>query len=434
MRIEPPKRIGLLGHIGTRNLGDEAILASVIQNIRLRRPGAEIVGFTANPEDTFQRHGLRSFPIRQPDKSSGRSSPSEAQPASTGRLKNRLKKIPVVYPLLKKIQRTQQSLLSLLAELKFLAQSYRRLKGVDLLIIMGSQQLNDYFGGPWGFPYTLFKWCGLAKLVGARIAILSVGAGPINTALGRFFVKRVLSLVDYRSYRDQISSDFVEKMGVRGENPVVPDLVYSLRIEPTYSRNGRGPRPVVAVNPVPFFDGRYWPEHCSETYRCYLEKMAVFVQWLIENHYKIVFFPTQLRADPRVIEDLRAMLDERGALDSQQILSPQPIQSLGDLLSTLAGADIVVATRYHGVVLSYLLNKPVLGIAYHKKTEDLMRKIGQSKYALDIQRMDPEVMRERFITLEKEAVAVRQEIDRRLTGLREAVDEQYDRVLHLLES
>src|SRR5713226_3941872 len=121
MTIATPKRIGLFGHVGTKNLGDEAILASVIQNIRLRRPGAEIVGFTVNPEDTFQRHGLRSFPISQPGKSSRQSSRSEEQLASTGRLKNRLKKIPVVYPLLKNIQRTQQLFISLLGELKFLA-------------------------------------------------------------------------------------------------------------------------------------------------------------------------------------------------------------------------------------------------------------------------------------------------------------------------
>ena len=58
------KRIGILGHVGIENLGDEATVAAVIQNIRLRYPNAEIYGFTSKPADTQKRHKIRSFPIR----------------------------------------------------------------------------------------------------------------------------------------------------------------------------------------------------------------------------------------------------------------------------------------------------------------------------------------------------------------------------------
>src|SRR5580692_8203899 len=60
-----PKKIGIFGHVGTQNLGDETIIAAVIQNIRLRYPDAEIRAFTFNPEDTNLRHGIASFPIRR---------------------------------------------------------------------------------------------------------------------------------------------------------------------------------------------------------------------------------------------------------------------------------------------------------------------------------------------------------------------------------
>jgi hypothetical protein len=43
-------------------------------------------------------------------------------------------------------------------ECKFLWVSYRRLKGFRLLLIAGSNQFLDNFGGDWGFPYTLLKW------------------------------------------------------------------------------------------------------------------------------------------------------------------------------------------------------------------------------------------------------------------------------------
>ena len=58
-------RVGILGHVGNENLGDEAIIAAVIQNIRRRWPDAEIRGFTLVPADTEERHGIPSFPIRR---------------------------------------------------------------------------------------------------------------------------------------------------------------------------------------------------------------------------------------------------------------------------------------------------------------------------------------------------------------------------------
>ena len=46
-------------------------------------------------------------------------------------------------------------------------------KGIDLLIIAGSQQLIDYIGGPWAHSYTLFKWTLLAKAVNAKVAFVA---------------------------------------------------------------------------------------------------------------------------------------------------------------------------------------------------------------------------------------------------------------------
>ena len=59
-----PVRIGVFGHYGNKNLGDEAIVAAVIQNLRLRIPNVELEGLSINPIDTEKRHGIPSFPIR----------------------------------------------------------------------------------------------------------------------------------------------------------------------------------------------------------------------------------------------------------------------------------------------------------------------------------------------------------------------------------
>src|SRR5262249_61198590 len=102
----------------------------------------------------------------------------------------------------------------------FLAQSSTRLKGTDLLIVTGGNQLIDYFGGVWGFPFTLLTWCLLARMRGARVAFLSVGAGPLSSALGGGFWRWSLALADYCSFRDESSRVLGQELGFAGQSHV----------------------------------------------------------------------------------------------------------------------------------------------------------------------------------------------------------------------
>jgi polysaccharide pyruvyl transferase WcaK-like protein len=64
--IRGRKTIGLLDHLGGGNLGDDATLQAVMQNIKSRWPDAEIVGLSMNPDDTQRKHGIAAYPIRWP--------------------------------------------------------------------------------------------------------------------------------------------------------------------------------------------------------------------------------------------------------------------------------------------------------------------------------------------------------------------------------
>src|SRR5207249_7621418 len=77
----PGKRIAILGNVGTKNLGDEATLAAVLQNIRRRDPSARLLAFVVYPADTRQRHSLEVYPQRRGSKY--RSSAHTEQPART---------------------------------------------------------------------------------------------------------------------------------------------------------------------------------------------------------------------------------------------------------------------------------------------------------------------------------------------------------------
>jgi polysaccharide pyruvyl transferase WcaK-like protein len=444
------KRIGIFGHVGNGNLGDEAIFSVVIQNIRSRCPAAEIRCFTVNPDDTRRRHRLAAFPIRRNDTAKAPPPASEPEPAPDNhraqprarpaapseRVKNGLKALPWAYSLLRTVPRIFQALKAAVREPGFLLQGYRNLKGVDLLIIAGSQQLIDYVaGGAWGHPYTLFKWVLLARARKTKIAFVSCGAGPIRTALGGFFIRSALSVAQYRSYRDEASRKCVAQLGVAAADPVFPDLVYSLRVDDA-ALPGKAPasaRPVVGINPLPFLEPRYWVGGSARNYEMYIGKLADFAAWLIQRGHDVLFFPTQLRGDPPVIEDIKTRMRQSGIPDLEKHLIDYSVRSFEDLVAAISMTDIVVATRFHGVVVSYLLNRPVLGIAYAVKTNDLMEQVGQGEFALDILRLDLQSLQERFLALESRKAAIKAALARHIAGHRQALDVQYDRILRLLQ-
>jgi polysaccharide pyruvyl transferase WcaK-like protein len=430
--------IGVLAHAGTRNLGDEALVAAVVQGIRRRYPDAEIRAFTGDPDDTRLRHGVVAFPIRNRRPPA----PGTARAASRGsgvvaglvaRVKGVVKAVRPLHRAAVGARRGLVMVRSAVAEPAFLLRCYRRLRGVRLLLIAGSQQLNDAYGGPWGFPYTLWKWSALAKIAGAKVAFLSVGAGPIRAPLSRLFVRRALALASYRSHRDTLSAELVRSLGVRGAGHVVPDLAYGLRATPGAASVRPASLPgVVGINPVPFFDARYWPEADSGRYARYVAALAGFADWLVERDHRVLFFPTQLRADPPVIVDIRDAMRAGAGGQAWRVLAPPRIGSLGDLMAAIARTDVVVASRYHGILLGLLLEKPVLGLAYHGKSVELMARIGQGEYVLDAGRCSTAALIERFTALTAQAEAARAAIRERIGGLRDAVRAQYDRVFELV--
>jgi polysaccharide pyruvyl transferase WcaK-like protein len=437
-----PRKICVISHGGTKNLGDEALFATVVQNVRRRVPDAEILGFTISPDDTRKRHGIPCFPIRRsaavaPTPAASPVSEPAAAPSSSPRdstpsrgLRGFVKSIPGVQPFFSFLRTVAGGAVSALAEPRFLIKSYRRLKGAQLLIAAGGQQLNDGYGGPWGYPFTLYKWTLLAKLTGTKVVLLSVGAGPIDSPLSKFFFRRTLNLVDYRSYRDAISSQLMISLGIKGEHPVFPDLVYSLRLPEPRPFPTNLQQVIVGTNPVPFFGEHYWPNPDAARYQDYVRKLARFAEWLDASGHSVLFFPTQLRADVITINDINAAMN--GAGRSPNFLQQQPIHNLEDLVSEIARADLIVANRYHAILISLMMNKPVLGIAYHEKSRALLEQAGQGDYVLKIDNFKTEDLIERFKSLEANAPAIKKRIVGRMAPLREALERQYDVVFGLV--
>ncbi len=442
-----PPTIGVFGHYGNQNLGDEAITTAVIQHVIRHWPAARIRGFSVNPADTSERYQVPAFPIRRPvhvsggNKSVAESSRAEAKLVGKSRARHRLAAVKSALkqiPLLKRAIRAAGWLLrlppELMKELRFLRDSYRRLREVDLLLISGSNQFLDNFGGPMGFPYTLLKWSVLAKLAGCKLAFVSVGAGPIDALSSRLMVRFALLFSDYLSFRDEASKRLIETVGLRGRGLVYPDLAHGLLPDAVPFSQGVGAnpeRPTVGINPMPMYDSRYWCVTDDNKYRDYVSRLAEVAAALRRGGYPLFFFATQPK-DENVIHDVLDSLEKTlgGAVDRE--ISIRRSDSVHGLMRVLSSADLIIATRFHGTLLALLAERPVLGVCYYRKTRDLLREMGQEDYAVDLEDFTVADVLRRLKRLENNRLAEAEKIRRKNQEYSLALANQYERVFGLL--
>jgi polysaccharide pyruvyl transferase WcaK-like protein len=389
-------KIGLLDHMGYGNLGDAATQDALIANIRRRVPEVQIVGFSLNPVDTEKRHSIQSYPITnwhpgldRPAGATGTGASSNVVP----QLKTFLKKIPILSPSLRRVQ-------DLVREMRHLGRSYLRVRSLDCLVIAGGGQLCELWRGPWSHPYNVLKFSLLARLARRKLLIVNVGAGPLESRLGKTFIKWSVRLADYVSFRDVESQALVRHLGIRRETYVCADSAYALDVSQYGgSDTPKVRKPVVGINPIGFCDPRIWPREDLRAYSRYLDNLAQFVVWLSSENYEVKIFSAERSVDAYAVEDLKDRLRTGlPATDLAEICAP-PIETVEDLLTEMAGFDFVITSKFHGVVFSHLLAKPMVAISYHVKIDHLMQAVGDGQYCLNIESFDSPSLQRAFSTL-----------------------------------
>ncbi len=405
------RTITLFGNFGTQNLGNEYTLQAMLDNLRKRLPDARFNCVCPDPDDVAARYRipgvLMSYRYAKGFRSAG---------ARSGRVITFLRRLFVRLPL----------------EVVEWVKAYRALADTRMLVMTGTGMLGDFGIGPLGLHYQILKWSIVAKLRGARLLFVSVGAGPIAHPLSRWIVKRAISLADYRSYRDPFSKEYLARIGFDTRRDFVyPDLAFSLehKIRGAHARQGN--RRVAGVGLMDYYGSRSSPERGEHVYRRYVEKMAAFIGWLLDREYAVQLMIGDVAYDTRVRQDVKRMLQERNPGRGKGKLVDAPISSVEDLVAQLADTDVVVATRFHNVLLALMLDKPVVALSYHEKIASLMSGVGLGEYCHDVDRLDVPRLVEQFTKLEQNAGTARTIVERKKQEYRRALDEQYAIISHL---
>jgi polysaccharide pyruvyl transferase WcaK-like protein len=392
-----PRRIGFWGNFGTRNLGNECTLRAIVHNTRARLPDSRISCYCSEPADAERRHGVPAF------------------------LLSRTRGLAAGGPLPVRLLRRLGS------ELRGWRDALRHCRRTDLLVMAGTGMLTDDGEGVLGLPYDLFRWAVAARLCGCRVAFASVGVEAIRHPLARLFIRVALRLADFRSYRDLQSRERLRRAGFSSErDPVFPDLAFSLP-EAEVRRPSAPHPPAVGVGLYAYRGRGEASGADAAAYRDYLDKMCDLVLRLRGLGRAVRVIIGDNTYDEPVLEDFRRALAERGA--GREGIEDRPAASFEELLDQIAGVDLVVASRFHNVLLALLLGKPVVSISYNPKNDALMEDMGLGAYCQSLEDFRVDRTLSQVAAIEGEAARLLPAVAGKAERHRAELEALYDGVL-----
>ncbi|MBV8361749.1 MAG: polysaccharide pyruvyl transferase family protein, partial [Deltaproteobacteria bacterium] len=356
---------GLFGWFGSGNSGNEGSLEAMLIFLRRVQPDAELMCICSDPNMVQKDHGVLAIGFRY---------------SGSGDFVGHLDRL----------------FFKVSPRLANWVYAVRWMRRLDFVIIPGTGILDDFGSGPWFFPYLLFRWCLSARLCGTEVWFVSIGAGPIHHPMSRRLMKWAAAMAQYRSYRDTISKEFLESIGLKvRSDPIYPDLAFKLP----------GPQPSTCRRPekaltvgVGVMNYRGWFDNRSDVLDTYLKKVTRFVIWLLDRGYRVRIL-TGDRSDRPAVDDLTKALAATGRTIAPERLVTEPTPTLHELMQQIALTDIVVATRFHNVVCALKLGKPAISIGYADKNDALLAHVGLAKFCQYIEGLDVDLLMQQFLEL-----------------------------------
>ncbi len=317
------------GYIGRHNVGDEAILASVLQHLP---QGAKPVVFSSNLVHTKLIHGVKSLLLP----------PIDVNTAKAG----------LWYG---KGYWARHGFDLLLARL-----------GVGAQVYCGGGMLNDHVPGRMVNRHATVR--AMSKLAGnAPVAFLAVGADPMTREPDRLATRELIEdLVTYCSVRDQASYQALLELGVSPQRVhLAEDVVFAMAV-PDISASEQRPKTGLGVNFRPLFDEAHNRDATAKHRSAYNNRCVELVTALAKEHDGIALIPFG--------PDDFALLSAIGATTGV------PVEPWLDdpmaILRRVAQCRAFIGMRYHAVVFSLIAGVPCVPLAYAPKVGTLGEQMG----------------------------------------------------------
>jgi len=330
---DPGKGVGprviIVGAAGFTNLGDDAILAAMLAELREALPGATFV-VAGGPDESLAEFGVQTIAVRD-------------------------------------IMAVDAAVSS-----------------ADLVIVGGGGFIYDYDGriSPYFFlrgditfmyPYYRAALCASARDV--PLYFYAIGVDSLVTRVGQALTRDILSLASAITVRDQISLLELRRAGVRCETvEVTADPAVRLSICAA-EWPARPPGRVVAFVSRPWLRwADTWTQSAKQFFDTYVGWLAAAADHAVEVWDATpVFLPGQRYNDPD-LETAERVVERMAHGQRARLLSD--VYDAEHYQAVLARVDAVVSTRLHPLILATGAYVPVVGIAITEKVRAYLSTLG----------------------------------------------------------
>jgi len=309
-------RVGITGSYGGLNLGDEAILQSMIAQLRKDLPRVEITVFSRDAEDTKHRHQVeRAVPVRK------------------------------------------LSLTEIVPEVERL----------DLLLLGGGGLLYD------ADARTYLREVTLAREKNIPVMVYAIGAGPLADAAVQAAVREALSGVQVVTVREKSAQRVLEEAGLRREVTVTADPALLLRPEPLprgiLKHEGlEGRRRLIGMSVRE--PGVAAPDLDPKVYHALLANAADFMvdRWSAN----VVFVPMERS----VLDTQHSHAVIAGMLRPQRATVLKGKYTPGQMLSWMKRFDFALGMRLHFLIFAAIQGTPFVALPYASKVSGFLEALG----------------------------------------------------------
>ncbi|MGM9924962.1 MAG: polysaccharide pyruvyl transferase CsaB [Bacillus sp. (in: firmicutes)] len=325
-------KIVISGFYGLGNTGDEAILESIVDNLRDSLDSPDITVFSLSPEQTAKEHNVKTVYRGWRHDNKGK---------------------------------------------------IKALRDADLLISGGGGLLQDAYPTKFLFgplPYYLLIVL-LAKICGTKVMFFSQGIGPVTSRWGKILMK-LANLADFVTVRDQFSKDYLHNLGVnRPETVVTSDIVFAFKKKEDTacmdSLSLKGDERLVAVSMRPWF------EHTKQ-----FEQTAQILDELIEKKgVTPVFVPMEGHHDTNASKQVMQHMKHSG----KTIMLGEKFTP-NQYLNFISECEMTIGMRLHALIFSTLSGVPHIGLSYDKKVESLLKRSGMWEYSAALEDIDTDTL------------------------------------------
>lgn len=307
------KKVILSGYFGFDNLGDEAILYSMIQELK-KEKDLQITALSSNPEKTKHK-----FDVEAVDRMS-------------------------IFKVAKAIKQSDVFVSG----------------GGSLFQDVTSKRSMLYYLALLFMAKTIYK---------KKVMIYSQGIGPVNDPKNRKKLAKAFNKVDLINVRDQESMDQLVQMGVTKPISVTADTVFLL--DKPEAGLGKTMLENLGMNLHQSTIGisiRPWQEYNDKI----LEEMNQVIAHFQEKAVNLLLLPFHHPGDLELSQSLiQRLASKNNVFIIQENLDEK------QMLSVIANTDIMLSMRLHGLIFGIVAGAYPVGISYDPKIQSLLQEICQ---------------------------------------------------------